>query len=45
MKTADIVYFSGEPVSFGLGLCHQLHRHGPLPRREQNWRTESLPRR
>ncbi len=28
MKTADIVYFSGEPVSFGLGLCHQLHRHG-----------------
>lgn len=28
MRTADIVYFSGEPVSFGLGLCHQLHRHG-----------------
>ena len=28
MKTADIVYFSGEPISFGLGLCHQLQRHG-----------------
>lgn len=28
MKTADVVYFAGEPVSFGLGLCHQLHRHG-----------------
>jgi hypothetical protein len=27
MKSADIVYFAGEPVSFGLGLCHQLHRH------------------
>jgi len=28
MRTADIVYFAGEPVAFGAGLCQQLQRHG-----------------